>query len=428
MANQVFPYHNLRRVIFVIFALSFLSITTAILTYGNGYTIDVKNRSIIATGSLLVKTTPRTSTVTINGKAEYDTPLRVTRIIPREVDVKIEKDGYFPWQKTLEVYPKSTTFVDTTLFTIPEPHITQSFKKTEQTFLVPGNSRMILFTERQPILTISDAGKLSKFPILLPFIPSEAEIFWSPDNQRAIIRLSSRARGLSHDVLYSLARPDEIQELPQPERFLQFMYWDSAQPWVALVKDSAGQLARLNTISKKAELVRSLLTVEGNGFAIEDSVFTADGHDPLELPSGRYQYLVNHGGAHFVKNISNKTLLEVYNEEYIVLSFDADHYTHDGSGGLLLYNDFELWHKTVGSPMTLLLRSSEPIDAVHSVNDTGYAAVLINGKISLLEYDGRGARNQFELKVDADIRSFTVVGDTTFAISDEKQLIELGIQ
>lgn len=99
-----------RQVMFTIFALCFVATSIAVLMYASGYRITHEGR-IVQTGVLFVNGKPRDARVFVNQNQMGDElPLRLQHMIPGSYTVRVEKEGYHAWEKTLDMRPRETTF------------------------------------------------------------------------------------------------------------------------------------------------------------------------------------------------------------------------------------------------------------------------------------------------------------------------------
>ncbi len=106
-----------RRLIFYFFILIFVVVTPLTILYATGYSLDWENGKIVRTGAFYLKTAPKAGQVFIDGKNIGTTPILVDHLLPDQYSIKIEKDGFYPWQKTLPVQSRLTTFAENiTLF------------------------------------------------------------------------------------------------------------------------------------------------------------------------------------------------------------------------------------------------------------------------------------------------------------------------
>jgi len=88
--------------IFGVLALLIL-ITTGIFLYAQGYRLDFRQRTLTATGIILAKSLPEGAQVYLDGELTTATNSTLSGVKPGTYQVKIERDGYFPWEKNIEV-------------------------------------------------------------------------------------------------------------------------------------------------------------------------------------------------------------------------------------------------------------------------------------------------------------------------------------
>ncbi len=98
--------------------LLFLGITTVIvILYGKGYRFGFGNGhpEVLGTGLLVATSIPDGAEVNINGHLTTATNNTIN-LFPGTYDVKIEKDGYLPWQKKIVVQKEIVAKAEATLF------------------------------------------------------------------------------------------------------------------------------------------------------------------------------------------------------------------------------------------------------------------------------------------------------------------------
>ena len=89
----------------LLFLLSLVLVPTAtiaVILFARGYRFSLKLQTLQATGLLSATSLPTGASVYINGelKTATDTTLNLT---PGVYQVKIKKDGFAPWGKTLNI-------------------------------------------------------------------------------------------------------------------------------------------------------------------------------------------------------------------------------------------------------------------------------------------------------------------------------------
>ncbi|MBI2637365.1 MAG: PEGA domain-containing protein [Candidatus Sungbacteria bacterium] len=114
-----------RRIFFYISIAMFLLITPLILLYSKGYAISLKNRDIIKTGSIFLKSSNEAGLkVYLDGTFYRETSFLsrgalVSDLKPGNHALRIEKEGFAVWQKTLPVAPERVTEVRN-IFLLPD--------------------------------------------------------------------------------------------------------------------------------------------------------------------------------------------------------------------------------------------------------------------------------------------------------------------
>lgn len=99
-------------------AAAIFAATFAVILYAKGYRIE--QTGLRETGQLVLKSQPDAASVFINGKFVAATNSTMN-LEPGEYDVRIVKDGYFPWEKKLKIEKQVVTPTDAILFpTAPE--------------------------------------------------------------------------------------------------------------------------------------------------------------------------------------------------------------------------------------------------------------------------------------------------------------------
>ena len=103
---------RVRRVIFYCFLTAFLITVTIVLSYGSGYRFNPALWLFRQTGTISINIEPTDARVFLNNEPVKKTlPMRLQNLLPGNYEVRLERDGFYSWQKNLPVYKKETTFV-----------------------------------------------------------------------------------------------------------------------------------------------------------------------------------------------------------------------------------------------------------------------------------------------------------------------------
>jgi hypothetical protein len=110
-----------RRMITLLFFLTFLIAAPITIAISLGYRYDWQKNKFVKTGILTLKTNPTDVSIFINNKKvkhkRNDDIYRFTYLLPNTYHIRIEKEGYLPWEKSLPVESeKVTTAFDIALF------------------------------------------------------------------------------------------------------------------------------------------------------------------------------------------------------------------------------------------------------------------------------------------------------------------------
>src|SRR3989344_3080405 len=222
----MYNYHmNKKIIIYVFTALLLISGTLAIILYGKGYIFNFEKGKIeISVNGLLAATSnPDGAGIYINDHLTSATNNSVS-LSPGEYDVKIVKDGYFPWNKKIKIEKEVVTSAYALLFpTAPKlenitdtgvsnPVIDPSGTKIAYTvsyFDSPRkNGIYVLDMSLRPILTLRSASSQIADDTLDKF--SQSLLSWSPDSREILATISAET---NNNTTYLLK--DSFNENPQ---------------------------------------------------------------------------------------------------------------------------------------------------------------------------------------------------------------------
>jgi len=94
---------NTRRVTFYGFVAVFVFATPLTILYTLGYSFDWQKLSLMQTGGIYLKSTPGGAHIVLNDKKNGTTPKLISRLLPKEFTITVGKDGFYDWNKKLEV-------------------------------------------------------------------------------------------------------------------------------------------------------------------------------------------------------------------------------------------------------------------------------------------------------------------------------------
>jgi len=100
-----------RTILFLVCLFLFLLIAPTAIFYSQGYRFDFETKKITQTGGLFLKAEPKQVEVFIDGKLKKKTDFffgsaLIENLLPKKYKIQIKKEGYYPWEKNLEIREK----------------------------------------------------------------------------------------------------------------------------------------------------------------------------------------------------------------------------------------------------------------------------------------------------------------------------------
>ncbi|GEM_PF-4007922 len=144
-----------RKIFFYFVVILFLFSAPLLILYTEGYQLYPFKQTLTQSGGVIFGTNPDDATIILDGKTIFNkTPTRIQGLQPRQYHLRLEKEGYFPWEKNIIVKKGETNLVvNIPLFLNTSPKILQ---ENIETFLLSHN---YLFREKLAWIKNSQDGK-----------------------------------------------------------------------------------------------------------------------------------------------------------------------------------------------------------------------------------------------------------------------------
>ncbi|MFA5936174.1 MAG: PEGA domain-containing protein [Patescibacteria group bacterium] len=395
------PFH--RRILPWIFALVFLVSAPALVFYTAGYRWNGKKDKIERNGTLILDSEPPAARVLLNGRdSEETTPVTLQNVTPGSYVIRMERDGYHPWQKRLEVYPEFVTFANTVfLWRISDPvaFIRQAASHIEPS---PNASFIAGMTEAasssELLVWNADGSERDRFSFTNR-LPRSIHLTWSADS-RALLVEHDAATGTNAWFI-------NVRTGVGPTVLPRGSYlWDgssirgvSEKSRIAInIEDGSFTRTPLpgGAVDRYGDMI--LKTTTGT-----DALVIFQENTPsrgLILPAGDWR---------FANVINNHIMLKTGNEWISLNPDDTAPSVHRVFGdrlrpyvtrqktSYLLVNGGELWLWDPALEPELLLRQSQPIIEAMWHESGRSIIVATETNVSILDLDPRDGRLQTQL-------------------------------
>jgi len=192
-----------RLLIVTIFLITLIVGITFAIKYAKGYRPSFSKRTLEGTGLLAANSTPKGATVFINNKLTTATD-DTLNLPPGEYQVKIAKDGYISWEKTLKLEPELVTQTNARLFPsvpnlkpltfsgvtnpIPSPDGEKIVFSVENATIDTKNGLYVLDLLNRPLSLNSDPRQISRTSAKYDL--AKAKLTWSTDSNQILATLN----------------------------------------------------------------------------------------------------------------------------------------------------------------------------------------------------------------------------------------------
>ncbi len=398
------------------------------MLYAAGYRISKNGFSMQRTGMFIIDSKPEGAKIYIDGEIQKDwpgsifgnkkfiaTPAKIKNLLPGEYNVKLELEGYWSWQKKLEITPGDSTFAENIyLFKNSLPVLIASADAESLRLSQIKNQAIILSSDTMTFLNLRDESERQEKKI------SGGKDIFGPENADKIIindylydnssesaeaedlkklYKNSSAYKFSGNFLYYRDKNSIYRAEPPnlPEKIISHGDFDDY-----LVKNNilylitrSGQTTNLEAISESTgQTVKTMSLPYSANYS-----FINQDQDILNIydQSKKFLCLAGHLSDY-------RPSVEIINN--VKTAFWAN------QKKLLYANDFEIWiYDTESQNKTLITRISEEIKNASMHKSEDYIIYSTKQSINAIELDEREKRNITELVKFDSIGSFKLSED-----------------
>jgi len=410
-----------RRILYLAFIAAFLIITPLLILYANGYELNLKSKGLVKTGMFILDSEPRGALIYLNGRPQtafldsvlfgkknyLTTPAKIKSLAPGDYEVKIELNGYWPWQKKLTIYPGASTYAEDILLfkkDLPIPLVSGKMKKI---YYSPDAAYSALFDGKWQLANLEDSSTKD-----LAIVSADSPVDWSADSTKLLIGkyLINTANGQVSDLnkiidldKFNLKFSQQAGNLIyfQNQNRL-FLYDNLNQEQKLLLSPSrSGEYAINDYLIKKDYFI--LQVSLGKKSYLEIYKTSGELAGRLDLPESRDYLFINpdqglvnlydqsHQRLYLLEPLSPlKPLIDTLEKVTIARWLTP--------GKLFYANDFEIWLYDLNDKQKkLLTRLSDQIKQVAWHPSNNYIVYSTDQTINIIELDERVRRNFTEL-------------------------------
>ena len=418
-----------RTILFLVCLVLFLLVAPAIVFYSQGYRVDLNppagGKIITQTGGLFLKTLPKQVEIYLNEKLKKKTDfffgsVLIENLLPGKYKVAVEKEGFYPWQKTLEIKEKEVVEAKNIVL-FPENLEFNVLIDQVENFWFSSDEKGIVLKENSPAggedgwaLKLYELDKEIKSHLIEEKDISLKDVDllnlkFSEDSKKISLEVGV-AEQIKYFTLSLEKTPPALTEekaiLPPIENVLTFEEIDNDIYYL----DNFGNLFKNE--EKLTEI--NFPVKQETKYALEifqDFIFLIEGNDLYKLNSDSKSF-------------------EKFFEDIRMLKISPD------SKKIVYFSNYEIWilflkdteenpAKRAGEKL-FLMRLSEKIEDIFWLN-SDYLVFNVGNKIKITEIDARDRINIIELTEIKNPRIFWNKTDKRLYLLSEGNLYRSGI-
>lgn len=442
---------RLRQLIFAVLTLFFVISAPLIILYTAGYKYNINKNIVEKTGSLVLDSVPPKARILLNERDAHKlTPATFSHLLPDDYRIRLEKEGYYPWEKTLPVTSKRTTFAtDVVFFREASPEM--SFNKKIK-FVVPapdGASAAFVSIEKTQAEELSVWNLENEHSARFSAPGKIDGLTWSPSSKYILVKLTGsqkffavpRESGQTIDIFKIFGR--EWKNLVWSENNDDELYGSAPE-------GGAYGIYKINLDNKTAKKISSggsrvwqqnsrlyTLVPSNNGIKLLQISETERPVEITALKAGDYTFLASRTDILMLAD-KTKSLLYLLKPEFndpILLETRATYAVWSPSfKKLMISDDFELrLYDYEKNEINFVTRHGEPVKKALWLDSENHLVIEFRNSILGAELDYRDNNYSPTLASGKDISDLFLADKTktayfTAETAEGRRLFKLSIQ
>lgn len=440
---------KIRYIIITALIAVFVIVGAGLIYYAKGYRLNMDKKKIESVSIIMVSKDPADAIVTVDGnQAPYDITAfgyeRFTNIPPGNHFIKIEREGYIPWQKNLRTDSKIVTWARYATLFKKEPaqkEILSSEKEIKAIETSPEKEKVALILSdaaEKSFLKIINLKTEEQSEFLIPARIEKAEVIWSKNSNSILINikspeinsyLTSSENSTIVDIENKTGK--EISDSafsPENQNKLlllsnKTLYHATTEEILDQQKIIAQNVASFHADKKTVYFMQEtpkdfqnseFKTVDLDGKNEKTLSYHIEKDASYEIKIsklGKRSILCKNGSLYVVSDISTERLAENIRQA----DWGDDNDKEEETGELLLYasqHEIYIYEPSIENS-ELITRYSEEISALDWYpGNFKYVYFAVSGKLKSIEIDERDVRNTADIYLtDKEIASINPLGE-----------------
>lgn len=420
-----------RKFYFYFLCIIFLIASPAVILYSQGYAINLTTLALVKTGGIFIATTPKGVLVYVNNQLNSTTsalPLLaqgklVSRLLPADYTVKIEKSDYLSWDKKLKVEAQLVTEARN-IFLVPKERKVHTIETGVNDVIMSDSNAAIAYIKENGIAILDVAS-----PKIIPLAAEEGErigkVRFGADENYLIVE--SLQKNKTRKYLFNIKSRErtEIAE-DEVERYVTIRQYGKGEPKIiALSTANTLYSVDLRSPHEKTVVAKNIVTFE----LFENKIVYATTAPTIlyekDLSSGKTDQIIETPLKNFDENsriirstaghiavIDSNNTLHLYDGDQLAFKHIADNVISaafsDDNKKLAWHNKNEIYvyylkdvaiqpKRKIGD-IELITRLSRPITGITWFSyDNEHIFFTAEKKIKFIELDGRDHRNMYDI-------------------------------
>ena len=399
-----------RRMVYASFIIIFSILTPIIILYTQGYRYNFKRGRVQKTGILIISSIPKKADVYLNNKlVEGDsTPTRIEKLLPADYEIRMSKDGYYDWNKKLQVFENSTTFAEDVILWKNNPPIQLAEYKIIDWLASENKNKIVFITQDREIISFemnkNEFDKLYQSGIY----DNPKIISWSNTNKKVLIR-----SGETHLIIDTERNGVNFVTITGDYELVK---WDLKNDNIVYGLNNLG-IWKIDLFTKKEELIFDKYVSD---FIIDNNTYDNNVIYKRILHESKNPEIldgINCNNCYFVNRTFPRLLLMDKDEQKLfiidpenknqTINSEAKNVSWLSDDTLLFYNDWEIWiYETDKEDPEIITRIGTKIEKVLWHPEGRH--VIFTSEIKIIELDNRELRNIIELFTGNSTNDLTI--------------------